>query len=101
VIKRSIELHCTNCKYDMIYEGGKTTCPRCGETILEARYNLDALRSSNQIDEILRRKPGVWRYFEMLPLLDRSNIVTMGEGGTPMFKALNLGVMLGLRYLYI
>jgi len=101
VIKRSIELHCTNCKYDMIYEGGKTTCPRCGETILEARYNLDALRSSNQIDEILRRKPGVWRYFEMLPLLDRSNIVTMGEGGTPMFKALNLGVMLGLRNLYI
>lgn len=99
--KRLIELQCTNCRYDMIYEGGKTTCPRCGETILEARYDLETLRCSNLMQEVLQRKPGVWRYFELLPLLDRSNIVTMGEGGTPMLKAQNLGVMLGLRNLYI
>ncbi len=98
---KHIELHCTNCHHAMNYELGQTQCPRCGETILEARYDLDALRRENWTEHVLRRKPGLWRYHELLPLRDLSNIVTMGEGGTPMYKAHNLGMMLGLNNLYI
>ncbi len=98
---KHVALHCTNCHHVMAYEGGDTTCPRCGESILEAQYDLDALRQSDWVEALMRRKPGVWRYHELLPVLDSKHILSMGEGGTPMLKAENLGVMLGLKNLYI
>jgi len=42
----------------------------------------------------------MWRYWELLPLRERNNIVTLGEGGTPLLKAANLGMMLGHRHIY-
>jgi threonine synthase len=85
----------------MAYDGQRTACPRCTENILEARYDLEALRQANWIEALTRRKPGVWRYHELLPLRDLDNVISMGEGGTPMYKARNLGTMLGLNNLYI
>jgi threonine synthase len=37
----------------------------------------------------------MWRYWELLPLLDPANILSMEEGGTPLRPATNLGMMLG------
>lgn len=85
----------------MVYDNMLTACPQCSENILEARYDLDALRAAHWPDALMRRKPGVWRYHELLPVFDRDNVISMGEGGTPLFKARNLGVMLGLKNLYI
>ncbi|MBN1200826.1 MAG: threonine synthase [Anaerolineae bacterium] len=85
----------------MVYEGRQTTCPRCGETILEACYDLEMLRQTNWVDQLATRKLGMWRYHELLPILNTEHIMTMGEGSTPMLKAQNLGVMLGLKNLYI
>ncbi len=98
---KHIELHCTNCGHTMLYELGNTACPQCSETILEARYNLDALRRDKWVEQVTRRKPGLWRYHELLPIRDTAHIISMGEGGTPLFRAHNLGLMLGLRNLYI
>ncbi len=98
---KHIDLRCTNCGHVIEYGSQQILCPRCGESILEAQYDMDALRQINWPDVITRRKPGLWRYHELLPLKNLDNIVTMGEGGTPMLKAPNLGVMLGLKNLYI
>jgi threonine synthase len=43
----------------------------------------------------------MWRYQELLPLRDDANRVTMGEGGTPLLRALNLGLMLGCPHIYV
>ena len=43
----------------------------------------------------------MWRYFELLPVLDPNNIVSLGEGFTPIHKAENLGANLGLDNLLI
>ncbi len=43
----------------------------------------------------------MWRYWELLPILDRKNVVTMGEGWTPLLRAENLGTMLGRRNIYV
>jgi threonine synthase len=83
------------------YEKPIPACPNCGENILKARYDIDALRKSNWIDEIRKREKGLWRYHELLPLYDTHNIVSLGEGGTPLLHAKNLGMMLGLKNLYI
>ena len=85
----------------MDYADRQTTCPRCGESILEARYDLDALRRADWPEQLSRRKPGLWRYHELLPLYDLDRVITMGEGGTPMLKSRNLSAMLGLKNLYI
>jgi len=43
----------------------------------------------------------MWRYRELLPLQDDIHKVTMGEGGTPLLHATNLGLMLGCPHIYV
>jgi threonine synthase len=43
----------------------------------------------------------MWRYHELLPLLDAAHRVTMGEGGTPLLRAVNLGMMMGCPHIYV
>ncbi|MGF1505239.1 MAG: pyridoxal-phosphate dependent enzyme, partial [Anaerolineae bacterium] len=51
--------------------------------------------------EALRDRPSsMWRFRELLPILDDANIVSMGEGNTPLVRAENLAAMLGLKHLY-
>jgi threonine synthase len=98
---RSIDIECKNCGWRQPYELPIKNCPDCGEDILYARYDLDVLKKENWVETIRSRKPGLWRYFELLPIKDPANIVTMGEGGSPMYRAQNLGAMLGLTNLWI
>ncbi len=49
---------------------------------------------------VLREKT-FWRYFELLPIQDKSNIVNIHAGFTPLQKAERLGGILGLKNLYI
>ncbi|MCC7209978.1 MAG: threonine synthase [Anaerolineae bacterium] len=85
----------------MLYERPLAACTRCGENILKARYDLQMLRETNWIEKVKQREPGLWRYHELLPLHSTDNIVSLGEGGTPLLHARNLGMMLGLKNLYI
>lgn len=43
----------------------------------------------------------VWRYKELLPIRDHNHDYSMGEGGTPLIKAVNLGAMLQCPNIYI
>lgn len=43
----------------------------------------------------------MWRYWELLPLREAANIVTMGEGGTPLLPAVNLSMMLGRPNIFV
>jgi threonine synthase len=42
----------------------------------------------------------MWRYKEFLPVSDSKNIISLGEGGTPLFKATNLSKVIGIPRLY-
>ncbi|HRE49653.1 MAG TPA: threonine synthase [Aggregatilineales bacterium] len=98
---KRIVLECVHCGTEHPYERPLAACPVCGENVLKARYDLTALRRSGWIDTIMRREPGLWRYHELLPLFDTEKIVSLGEGGTPLLHARNLGDVLGLKHLYI
>jgi threonine synthase len=71
----------------------------CGAPLL-ARYDLDRARAWSR-DTLAGRAPTMWRYAEMLPLLDGDEPVTLGEGFTPLIHAASLGRSLGLSNLYI
>ena len=47
------------------------------------------------------REKTYWRYFELLPIIDKKNIVSIEAGMTPLVKAEKLGKELGLNNLYI
>lgn len=48
-----------------------------------------------------RLPPGVWRYRAFLPAPQAGDLVTLGEGGTPLLRAVRLGTELALDNLLI
>ena len=72
----------------------------CGSPLL-AEYDLKAARASFSRDSLKGRGPTMWRYAEMLPVQNPENIVSLGEGFTPLVHAKRLGRNLGLKNLFI
>jgi threonine synthase len=52
-------------------------------------------------ESLASREPTLWRYREVLPVEDVRNIITLGEGMTPLLRAERLGGKMGMRDLYI
>lgn len=52
-------------------------------------------------DEITRRKKGMWRWHELLPVIQKENQIFLGEGDTPLLSLPRLGKELGLINLYV
>ena len=74
-------------------------CPACGLPLF-ARYDLKAARGWRRAS-LIGREPNMWRYRELMPLLEGDIPVTLGEGFTPLPHAKRLGARLGLDRLYI
>src|SRR5688572_15609491 len=73
---------------------------RCGSPLL-VEYDLPAARRLLDRDSLQGRAPTMWRYAELLPVQQEENIVSLGEGFTPIIHARRLGSELGLKHLYI
>ena len=76
----------------------KYVCDECFNP-LDVIYDFDKIRLSKDI--IKNREKNLWRYFELLPLRNKNNIVDIGAGYTPLHKADKLAKKLGLNNLYI
>lgn len=74
-------------------------CPSCGLPLL-AQYDLTRAREWRR-ESLRDREPNMWRYRELMPLLDGEQPVTLGEGFTPLAHARRLGARLGLDRLFI
>ncbi len=90
-----VTLQCRECKKD--YESVfKYICDDCFGP-LDVKYDFPSVSK----DTFANREQTYWRYFELLPIIDKSNIVSIGAGMTPLVKADKLGKALGLNNLYI
>jgi threonine synthase len=65
---------------------------------LDVLYKQDIIVNRHTFQ--LREKT-YWRYFELLPIADKSNVVSLNAGLTPLQIADKLGPRLGLKNLYI
>jgi threonine synthase len=65
------------------------------------RYDLDRIKVSVNPAMIAARAPTLWRYRELLPVSEDRDIVSLGEGMSPLLAAPVLGKMLGLEDLWI
>jgi threonine synthase len=75
-------------------------CTECGRPLL-VRYDLEAAARTLTRESLRGRRADLWRYAEVLPVEREENIVSLGEGWTPLLRAARLGASLGLRHLYI
>src|SRR2546429_6537328 len=75
-------------------------CAECGKPLL-VRYDLKRAAASLTKESLPGRGPDLWRYREVLPVESDENVVTLGEGYTPLVHASRLGAQLGLKELYI
>ena len=90
-------LLCRNCSTEFRADL-KYVCDECFNP-LDVIYDFDKIRLSKDI--IKNREKNLWRYFELLPLRNKNNIVDIGAGYTPLHKADKLAKKLGLNNLYI
>jgi threonine synthase len=86
-------LRCPECGKE--YDGSlvQTVCNN-GEctSSLFAEYNLDNTISK---DILIGRPANMWRYREFMPVINPENIVTLGEGFTPILPLQNLQAIAG------
>ncbi len=93
-------LECTYCHEIFSAAEQHRTCLKC-QKVLFPRYDLQSAKESFENHPLKYRPSNMWRYFEVMPILDESNVVTLGEGFTPILKANRLGEYLGYSSLYI
>ena len=91
-----LELECTNCrkKFDAGVE--QHVCI-CGKPLF-AHYDLKRASETLTLKNLSTRPRTLWRYTEVLP---EGEVVTLGEGLTPLLPAMRLAASLGLQHLYI
>src|SRR6476659_7090443 len=82
-------LECANC--GLRHEAGvlQNVCVECGKPLF-VRYDLDAASQTLTKESLKGRESSLWRYREVLPVSDQSNIVSFGEGWTPLLTAQRL-----------
>ena len=95
-----MELRCLRCGHKHAPTKGLYTCKRCGGK-LDIIYDYGAIADRVGKKELAKRPSGVWKYLEFLPIANRKNIVTLGEGGTPLLEAKNLARELKLKHLFL
>jgi len=90
-----IFLKCRECQkeYDSTF---KYICDDCFGP-LDVHYEFPKITK----ESFNGREQTYWRYFELLPIADKSNIVSINAGMTPLIKAEKLGKELGLNNLYV
>lgn len=75
-------------------------CSSCG-AVLEVLLEIENLPSADLLEIRKRREQTIWRWFEFFPVEDRSAIVSLGEGYTPLLHSSRLSEKLELPRLYL
>jgi threonine synthase len=93
-------LECARCGLKHEARQLHNLCTECGKPLL-VRYDLERAAHSLTKESLRDRQADLWRYREVLPVENVENIVSLGEGWTPLLQARRLAARLGLRELLI
>lgn len=96
----SISIDCVDCGYHAEFSATMVDCPICKSQWLQASYPYEQIAAT--LPALLAKRPfDLWRYRELLPVQEYNPGACIGEGGTPLIRAVNLGMMLGIPNIYI
>src|SRR3989338_10190412 len=94
------ELKCVKCSNVEDEKLEYTNCRKCGAP-LEVSLDYELLTERLNMPVIKSAPPLATKYIDFYPIRDKRNIISLHEGGTPLYKCKNLGKVLGLNNLYV
>ena len=94
------ELRCISCDQLVREKESSTRCPSCRHP-LDVRYDYAYIRSRLNRYSLRNSPVKALKYLDFYPLLDLDLVVSMNEGGTPLYRCTRLAERTGIRDLYI
>ena len=91
------QVRCVSCSHTMETIDLDPSCSRCGSPVIIAGRESVSVSES----DLEGLPPGVWRYRAFLPEIANEDIITLGEGATPLLQAERLGDELSLSHLLL
>lgn len=79
---------CEGCGKSSDYRAPVNTCPNCG-SMLSCTYDYEKAKEVLDPSAVSSREKSLWRYHEVLPIRDPRNMVSLGEGLTPIVPLAN------------
>jgi threonine synthase len=92
-------LECPKCQEQYSEAEVQQLC-KCGSPLL-VRYDLQSIKQAFNKEHLLTRSNSLWRYHELLPVKNEENMVSLGEGMTPLIELKKLGEALKIPNLYM
>src|SRR5699024_7837880 len=92
-------LNCPKCSKEYDSDTVQNLC-ECGSPLL-VNYDLEALKNDWSPNDLKGRDSNLWRYHELLPVTQEDNIVSLGEGMTPLIEMPLIGENMGIDNLYM
>jgi threonine synthase len=93
-------LECALCGLEHEAQLLHNLCTACGKPLL-VRYDLERAKMFLNKESLAARRPDLWRYREVLPVENDNNIVSLGEGWTPLLRATRLARRVGIQDVFI
>jgi threonine synthase len=94
-------LECVKCGTQYPPKGLWSLCEKCGG-LLDPKYNLTLANESNYPNrKQTPNQTGIWRWLTFLPITSPTDLLTAGEGETPLHPAKNLSKQLKINKLWI
>lgn len=90
-------LECARCKKAYSISGLNSYAVCCNQPLV-VKYDHP---SGFYKEDLIFREQTMWRYFEMLPVMERKNIVSLGEGMTPLLPLEKLATKYGFADLWM
>lgn len=87
-------LECAACGTQYAARRLRNLCSQCAKPLL-VRYDLKRAAETLTKESLRGRRADLWRYREVLPVERDENIVSLGEGWTPLLRAPRLAERLG------
>lgn len=94
------KLECSFCHREYEARRVHNVCTECGKPLF-VRYDLKRIAKVLSRQALYARRADLWRYREVLPVRREDNIVSLGEGWTPLHHVRRLGETLGMSELYV
>lgn len=92
-------LYCPKCRKEYSLNEVHQLC-ECGAPLL-VNYDLEEAKKLFRKEDLAGRESSLWRYKELLPVQDDENIVSLGEGFTPIIPLKKAGEKSRISNLYL
>ena len=76
---------CLECGHELAADMMSAACPACGSQWLDARYDYEQV-APIWAQSLSHREPTLWRYAELLPIMEPDPEISLSEGYTPLVR---------------